>query len=556
MKSVLKLYDSATKKKREFVPLSAPKVKMYCCGPTVYDYLHIGNFRGAVFFNFVRNWLERLNYKVDYIYNFTDIDDKILSRSLFEKIKPKDLAEKYIKEFKKDYQSLKLKAHTANPRATETLPEIILLIQKLIDKGHAYQREGDVFYSVDSFKNYGSLSGRKTKELLTGARIKVDKKKKNPLDFALWKKSKPEENWHFDSPWGKGRPGWHIECSAMTYKFFGEEIDIHAGGSDLIFPHHENEIAQSTACSGKKYARFWLHNNMIVTEGDKMSKSLGNMISMRDFLNQYPGELFKFLILSCHYRSPLLFSKKSLRQALASLLKIYSSLAKAQNILSSFYKMQNILPSLSEQKIKYETAQALVQLEEIKSLEDFKKWIKLKKPAGLSPHPEKAYQTKWKSWEEFLSLNKQGASLKKFQKEMEQKEENMTSAFNDDFSTPKAFAVLFSLVSSFQKIIENKTMRPWEKALCAKKHLAFFEKYGSALALFQEEPHSFLNSLEDQLLDQKNLKREEIDDIIKKRSLARQNKDFKTADKLREKLFAMGIEVKDGQQTSKWEVKK
>ena len=230
--SNLKIYDTASKQKRDFTPLNPKKVKMYCCGPTVYDYLHIGNFRGAVFYNFVRNWLEFLNYKVDYIYNFTDIDDKILKRALTEKTTPQQIAEKYIKEFKKDYNSLKLSPHTANPKATETLPEIIQLIQKLIQEKKAYEIEGHVFYSISSFKEYGNLSNRKTEDLLSGTRIEVDQRKKNPLDFALWKKTKEGETWSFESPWGKGRPGWHIECTAMIHKFLGEEIDIHAGGSD------------------------------------------------------------------------------------------------------------------------------------------------------------------------------------------------------------------------------------------------------------------------------------------------------------------------------------
>ena len=487
MKSILKIYDTAGKQKKEFISLSKSRVKMYCCGPTVYDYLHIGNFRGAVFFNFVRNWLEILGYQVDYVYNFTDIDDKILARSSTERMTPKDLAEKYIKEFKKDYRSLKLKDHTANPRATETLPEIIQLITKLIDQGKAYAVEGDVFYSVSSFKDYGQLSGRKTEDLLSGARVDIDERKRNPLDFALWKKSKPEENWHFESPWGKGRPGWHIECTAMIHKFLGEEIDIHAGGSDLIFPHHENEIAQSTACTGKKYVRFWLHNNMIVTEGDKMSKSLGNMLSMREFLNQYPGELFKFLILSCHYRSPLQFSKKSLHQSLVSLSKIYSSFVKAQ------------------------------------------KWV---------------------------SGEKRKKSHPAFQSLLGEAEGRIIEAFNDDFATPKAFAVFFSFLNSFQKLIEDKTTSTEEKAFCSKEYLLFFKKYGKALSLFQEEPLVFLKGLEDKLLEKKQLTREKVEELVKKRSLARQNKDFQTADQLREKLDQMGIELRDSVEGSEWEVKK
>ena len=482
--SPLKIYDTASKQKRAFVPLNPEKVKMYCCGPTVYDYLHIGNFRGAVFFNFVRNWLEFLNYKVDYIYNFTDIDDKILNRALTEKTQPQQLAEKYIKEFKKDYNSLKLSPHTTNPKATETLPEIIQLIQKLIQEKKAYEIDGDVFYSVSSFKDYGYLSKRKTEELLSGARIEVDQRKKSPLDFALWKKTKATETWSFESPWGKGRPGWHIECTAMIHKFLGEEIDIHAGGSDLIFPHHENEIAQSTAVTNKKYVQFWMHNNMIVTKGDKMSKSLGNMISMREFLNQYPGELFKFLILSTHYRSPLQFSKKTVRQALISLSKIYSSLNKAKS---------------------------------------------------------------------FLMDNKESSY---FDKDILQAEKEIQKAFNDDFATPQAFAVLFSLLNGFQKLTEDHRMSPQQKASGAKKYLDFFKKYGKTLSLFQEEPLSFLKSMEDKLLEQKQLNRETIQKKVRERALARKNKDFKKSDRLRKELDQIGIEVRDTTQGSLWEIKK
>ena len=480
----LKIYDTASQKKRNFTPLHPRQVKMYCCGPTVYDYLHIGNFRGAVFFNFVRNWLEFLNYEVDYIYNFTDIDDKILNRSQSEKVSPQYLAEKYIKEFKKDYQSLRLKAHTANPRATETLPEIIQLIQKLVKEQKAYSVGGNVFYSVSSFKDYGSLSKRKTEDLLAGVRIEIDQKKKNPLDFALWKEAKPGETWSFESPWGKGRPGWHIECTAMIHKFLGEEIDIHAGGSDLIFPHHENEIAQSIVVTHKKYVQFWMHNNMIVTEGDKMSKSLGNMITMREFLSQYPGELFKFLILSTHYRSPLQFSTKTVRQALVSLSKIYSSLVRAKQFLMD------------------------------------------------------------------------GKNSSYFEKEILKAEEEIQKAFNDDFSTPKAFSIFFSLLNDFQKLIEDKQLSSQHKSSSAKRYLAFFKKYGASLALFQEEPISFLKNLENKLLEQRQLNRESIQQKVKKRALARKNKEFEKADRLREELDQMGIEVRDGVQGSEWEIKK
>ena len=492
MQNNLTIYDTKQKEKRLFKSLTPGFVKIYCCGPTVYDYLHIGNFRGAVFFNFVRNWLEFLNYKVDYIYNFTDIDDKILNRSVKENIPPKDLAEKYIKEFQKDYQSLKLKAHTHNPKATETLKEIIQLIEGLIEKNKAYVIEGDVFYSISSFKEYGSLSGRKPDELLAGTRIEVDTRKKNPLDFALWKKTKKGETWSFESPWGKGRPGWHIECTAMIHKFLGEEIDIHAGGSDLIFPHHENEIAQSTGLTKKPYSQFWMHNNMLVTEGDKMSKSLGNMLSMRDFLKDYPGEVFKFLILSCHYRSPLVFSKKTLEQTLVSLFKFYSSFLTAQKNIESFQKNNSLENNIEQNK-----------------------------PIQL------------------------------FQEELKKAEQQIQEAFNDDFATPKAFAVFFSLLNLFQKQEDKKLSLPL-KAQIAKSYLKFFQKMGKPLSLFQEEAQTFVRDLEDRFLKQRQLKREEIEKIIEERNLARKNKNFQKADELRKTLDNWKINIKDNEGKTQW----
>ena len=501
----LKIYSSEEREKKEFAPLNPPHVKMYCCGPTVYDFLHIGNFRGAVFFNFLRNWLEFLGYQVEYIYNFTDIDDKILNRAKKEKAPPRQISEKYIKAFQADYQALKLKPQTETPKATEVIPEIISLIRKLIDKGAAYEADGDVFYSVRAFKNYGRLSGRNTEELLAGARIEPNEKKKDPLDFSLWKKSVPEDPknkkiWEvsWDSPWGPGRPGWHIECTAMIHKFLAPEIDIHGGGSDLIFPHHENEIAQSEACFKGKHVRYWVHNSMIVLEGGKMSKSLGNMIAMRDLLKDYPGEVFKYLVLSSHYRSSLQFSKKNLHQSISSLAGIYSCLTKAEKTLSA------------------------VQTKAI-------------------PCPD-------------------------FKKILEEGEREVTEAFNDDFATPKAFASLFFVLNYF-KSLEAERARPLKtdsskksdqgkSAWRAKQLLLFFKKYGEILALFQEPAEEFLRKLDDQLLSQRNLTREQVDEMAAKRAAARGKKDFQTSDQIRKDLETLGIELRDTKEGTVWEVRK
>lgn len=325
----LVIYNSLSRTKEVFAPLIPGQVKMYCCGPTVYDFLHVGNFRGAVFFNFMRNWLEHQGYRVKYVYNFTDIDDKILNRADKENLSPRLVAETYIKEFKQDFGALRLTAHDVNPRVTDHVEDIIAFTQKLIESGHAYAVDGNVYYSVKSFAGYGKLSGRTVEDQMSGVRIDVEADKHDPQDFALWKKAKPgEESW--PSPWGNGRPGWHIECSAMAHRHLGEQIDIHGGGSDLRFPHHENEIAQSEGHSGRQFARYWVHNNMFTFGGSKMSKSLGNILTMRSFLGEYHPEIYKFLVLSAHYRSTQEFSDRTIHEAIAGLAKVYSAVSCAR----------------------------------------------------------------------------------------------------------------------------------------------------------------------------------------------------------------------------------
>lgn len=326
----LQIYNSLHKKLETFKPLEEGKVKMYVCGPTVYNFLHVGNFRGPVVFNLVRNWLEHLGYQVSYALNFTDVDDKIITRANEEGVAPEKLAEKYILEYRKDFLSLGLRPHDHNPTVTESMPEIIQMISSLIEKKNAYAVSGDVNFSIQNFAGYGKLSGRKPDDMLQGVRIDADQKKQNPLDFALWKAAKPGEP-AWPSPWGPGRPGWHIECSAMIQKLFGERIDIHGGGLDLLFPHHENEIAQSEACSGKHFVNYWMHNNMLNFGGQKMSKSLGNFVTMRDFLTKYNSEIYKWMILSVHYRSVADFSDEAVDRAVTGLAKIYSSLALAES---------------------------------------------------------------------------------------------------------------------------------------------------------------------------------------------------------------------------------
>ncbi|MCI2000013.1 MAG: cysteine--tRNA ligase [Clostridia bacterium] len=310
----MKLYNTLTRKKEEFVPLEPGKVKMYVCGPTVYNYIHIGNARPYVVFDTVRRYLEYKGYDVTYIQNFTDVDDKIIKKANEEHSTMSKIANRYITEAFTDADGLNVKRATHHPRVTEEMDGIIDMIQTLIDKGYAYVHDGTVYYDTKKFKDYGKLSKKKLDELIEGAseRVELDEAKKNPTDFVLWKPFKPgEPKWQ--SPWGEGRPGWHIECSVMAKKYLGDTIDIHCGGEDLIFPHHENEIAQSEAATGKQFSKYWLHNAYIMVDNVKMSKSLGNFFTVREIAAEFPYDVIRFFILNGHYRSPLNFSRELLQ---------------------------------------------------------------------------------------------------------------------------------------------------------------------------------------------------------------------------------------------------
>ncbi len=327
----LQIYNTLSKTKENFESMEPGKVKLYVCGPTVYDLLHIGNFRGAIFFNLVRNWLEKTGNKVTFVYNYTDVDDKIIKKAIDEGVESSVISERYIEEFKKDFARLGLKPHDQNPKVTEYMAQIIEFVDDLLKKGVAYEVDGEVLYSVDSFEKYGELSGKKLDELEAGSRVEVDNKKKNPFDFVLWKPAKPGEP-AWDSPWGKGRPGWHIECSAMIQSILGDTIDIHGGGIDLIHPHHENEIAQGEGRTGCLYCRYWMHNNFINMKDQKMSKSLGNVISARSFMDKYHPEILKFVMLSAHYRSMLNINEEKILGAISGLARVYTSLLTAGEV--------------------------------------------------------------------------------------------------------------------------------------------------------------------------------------------------------------------------------
>jgi len=328
----IRIYNTKSSKKEDFKPIKEGTVTMYVCGPTVYDFLHVGNFRGAIFFNAVRNWLERKGLTVKYVYNYTDVDDKIINRARDEDTPPKEIAEKYIAEFEKDYKNLKLRPHDENPRVTEFMGPIVEFIEKLVIKKMAYELNGDVYFDVQAFPTYGQLSNKKIDEMQTGHRAEVDSNKKHPSDFALWKSAKEgEESW--DSPWGAGRPGWHIECSVMSISLLGNTIDIHGGGLDLVFPHHENEIAQSEACTGQQFSNYWMHNNMLEFGDQKMSKSLGNVRTGRSFIEEYNGEILKFMMLNNHYRSTIEFSETQVNRTINSLARFYSAMAFSESLI-------------------------------------------------------------------------------------------------------------------------------------------------------------------------------------------------------------------------------
>lgn len=319
----MKIFNTLTRKKEELIPIEEGKYKIYACGPTVYNYIHIGNARPLCVFDVLRRYLEYRGNEVRFVQNFTDIDDKIIRRANEEGVTFSEISEKYIEEFWTDAKGMNVREATVHPKATENIDEIINIVSTLIEKGYAYAVDGDVYFSTKKFKEYGKLSHQPLEDLEAGARINIGEKKKEPMDFALWKAAKPGEP-YWESPWGHGRPGWHIECSAMVHRFLGNTIDIHCGGQDLIFPHHENEIAQSECCNGTLFSHYWMHNGFITVDNEKMSKSLGNFFTVRDVAEKYGYEPIRYLMISCQYRSPINYSFDAIEQCKASLTRLYT----------------------------------------------------------------------------------------------------------------------------------------------------------------------------------------------------------------------------------------
>jgi cysteinyl-tRNA synthetase len=487
------IHNTLSGKKEDFIPLQEKKVGMYVCGVTVYDLCHIGHARSAIVFDTIYRYFRYRGYEVTFVRNFTDIDDKIIRRANEEGVDCKTIAEKYIGEFNIDMGRLGLEKPSVEPRATEHIPEMIQLISALMQKGLAYPGGGDVFFSVGKFKNYGKLSKRDLEEMQAGARVEIDEKKENPLDFALWKGSKPgEPSW--ESPWGKGRPGWHIECSVMSQKYLGETFDIHGGGRDLIFPHHENEIAQSEAATGKTFARYWIHNGFVNINKEKMSKSLGNILTIKEILKDWHPEVLRLFFLSHHYRSPVDYSEDSFNEAKSGLDRFYITLNAIQEELA--------------------------------------------KP--ISPPQRKTDSS---------AIENCHQAIESFQTRFEE-------AMDDDFNTAQALGYFYELQTHLNSFLSLSKGNPTEEITSLlKQGLDHFSKIGWVFGLFREDPGDYLARQRKEGLKKLNFTEEEILRSIEERNLARKEKNYKRADEIRNDLLSKGIVLEDTPSGTNWKLK-
>ena len=463
----MKIYNTMSRQKEELVPMEPGKLKIYACGPTVYNYIHIGNARPICVFDVLRRYLEYRGYQVTYVQNFTDIDDKIINKANEEGTDYLTVSRRYMEEYKKDAQGLNVRPADIHPLATENIDEIIAMVSRLEEKGYAYAVNGDVYFRTNKFKEYGKLSHQPLEELQAGARITVEDVKEDPMDFAVWKAAKPGEP-YWESPWGKGRPGWHIECSAMVRRYLGETIDLHCGGQDLIFPHHENEIAQSECCNGAPFAHYWMHNGYINVDNKKMSKSLGNFFTVRDVAEKYGYEPIRYLMVSSHYRMPINYSVDIIEQCKASLERLYNCRDNLRFLL------ENASGSLREEE-------------------------------------NAILDTLGKYQEEFIA------------------------AMDDDLNTADGLAALFGMAREINSHINGES----SKELC-QQALDLYMELANVLGLLYVE--------KDNTLDQ------EIEDLIARRTEARKNKDWATADAIRDELKARHVVLEDTPQGVKWHI--
>ena len=461
----MKIFNTMSRRKEEFIPVDPNEVKIYACGPTVYNFIHIGNARPLCVFDVLRRYLEYRGYNVKFVQNFTDVDDKIIKRANEENSTFEEVSEKYIKEFWTDAHGLNFKDATIHPKATENIDEIIEIIKTLEEKGYAYAVDGDVYYRTLKFKDYGKLSHQPIDDLQSGARIAVGDKKEDPLDFALWKAAKEGEP-YWDSPWGKGRPGWHIECSAMNKRYLGNTIDIHCGGQDLIFPHHENEIAQSEAANGCMFSKYWMHNGYINVDNVKMSKSLGNFKTVREIADVYGYEVIRYFLISSHYRSPINYNLEIIEQCKSALERLYNCRE------SLDFAIKNAKTDIADD-------------------------------------------------EEILAL-------------IDSRKEQFINSMDDDLNTADGIAAVFDLVSDINTKIINKDV---SKNVC-QKAADMFDELTGVLGLVYNRKSNDIN--------------DDIEKLIEERQQARANKDWATADRIRDELKAQGITLKDTPQGVTW----
>ena len=488
----LRVYNTLNQKKEEFQPIAQGKVGIYVCGPTVYDSAHLGHARAAVVFDVIVRYLRHRGLKVTYVRNITDVDDKIIKRAQEEGTCPRDISQKYAQEYEEDMAALGVRPPDVAPRVTDHIPEIQMLIQKILDRDRAYVVEGDVYFRIEAFPEYGKLSKREKEMMIAGARVDVDPRKRSPMDFALWKAVKPgEPSW--PSPWGDGRPGWHIECSAMSMKYLGETFDIHGGGKDLIFPHHENEIAQSEGATGKPFARYWLHNGFININAEKMSKSLGNFLTIREMIKRYHPEVIRHFLLSAHYRSPLDFTEEALAESGKALERFYTAMREAKNTL----KVQN------------------------------PQSLRAVSPTG----PEAAIR------------NPQSSVL------MDQ----FLSAMDDDFNSALAIGYVYEAIREMNKllIISHKESAVIDQLSAVIDQI---NEISGVLGIFGLDPDQYLEQRKMTKVAARDINTEEIERLIAERVKARKDRDFAAADRLRNELKAKGIVLEDTPQGTIWKV--